>query len=97
MRAGIAAFLYRNTGEILCHWRPSYCVLVTVGQTWTYARSPRKTMAVFFKGHAHYDEDRILNLIWFGLVGLQVTIVLSVAARAARHYFQRRLRKQVLP
>ncbi|KAG5921865.1 hypothetical protein E4U42_005688 [Claviceps africana] len=54
-------------------------------------------MAVFSKTRIRYDEDRILNLIWFGLVGLQVIIVLSVSAQAARHYLQRRLRKQMLP
>jgi hypothetical protein len=57
-------------------------------------------MAVFLKTRIAYDEDRILNLIWFGLVGLQVIIVMTVAAQAARHYlrhyFQRR-RKQMLP
>ena len=54
-------------------------------------------MAVFLKSLITYDEDRILNLIWFGLVGLQVIIVMSVAAQAARHYFQQRRRKQMLP
>ncbi|EXV05957.1 uncharacterized protein G6M90_00g039850 [Metarhizium brunneum] len=57
-------------------------------------------MAAFLKNRTTYDEDKILNLIWFGLVGLQVVIVMSVAAQAARrylrHYFQQR-RKQMLP
>lgn len=54
-------------------------------------------MTLFPNTRLRYDEDRVLNLIWFGLVGLQVVIVLSVSAQAARHYLQRRLRKQMLP
>lgn len=57
-------------------------------------------MAVFLKKKITYDEDKILNIIWFGLVGLQVLIVMTVAAQAARHYLQyyfQRRRKQMLP
>ena len=53
-------------------------------------------MAAFLKDHPLYSHDKMLNAVWFALVGLEVLIVVGVVAQVGRSYLRSRIKQAVL-